>query len=115
LDASVIEDLRCLQRPGQPDVYLGLVELFLETATLSAKAVNNSAISRNLVELDDAAHSLKSSAAIVGALRLSEFCSALEAIGNGRSPIDDLDSLLNAFNDEFKVIDRALNALIDKA
>lgn len=111
LDNSVIEELRSLQKPGRPDVFLGLVSLFLETATESASKIQVSISERNFKGLADAAHSLKSSSANIGAIQLSKVCLELEKIGEGDSDLGQLNKFAGEFTREFSLVLDELTAI----
>ncbi len=101
LDLSVFEELKRLQKPGRPDIVAGLIALYLETATEIADKVVQSISNKDLEGLANAAHSLKSSSANVGATRLSKLCFELEKIGEGKALAADLAPFLETFNREY--------------
>lgn len=78
LDKTVLESLKELQRPGRPDVVKSIVGVFLETTPEIAQQIRVALTEAKFTELGDASHSLKSSAASVGALRLSDICLLME-------------------------------------
>jgi HPt (histidine-containing phosphotransfer) domain-containing protein len=63
--------------------------------------------------LADAAHPLKSSSASLGALRLSELCQELEALGLASST-DGVSDLLGELRLEFSRVRRALALCADE-
>jgi HPt (histidine-containing phosphotransfer) domain-containing protein len=91
-DVSMLEALRSLQRPGETDITRDVVQVFLETAPGRLKGVDSALRRKDVPTLERHAHSLKASAAIVGARRLSALCAELEerasdlAFGAGQRP-----------------------------
>jgi HPt (histidine-containing phosphotransfer) domain-containing protein len=85
LDLDVLASLRELQEPGEPDIVAEIGFLFLEHAPQKLSAISDAAERGDARGLQMAAHSLKSSSAYVGAMRLSAFCKALEELGRSGS------------------------------
>ena len=81
LDRSVINGLKELREPGQPDPLQELVELFFRDARPRLEAMEQAQTAGDAAKLAAAAHSLKGSASNLGARRLSELCSSLEKQG----------------------------------
>ena len=79
IDAHAIKAIVSLQRPGKPDLLTRIVDLF-KSETPKAIAAMQAGIDENdLSSVRNAAHTLKSSSAYVGAKALSERCRDLEA------------------------------------
>jgi CheY-like chemotaxis protein/HPt (histidine-containing phosphotransfer) domain-containing protein len=79
LDASVLESLRALERPGAPSLVERVVTTYLDSSP-SQLAEAREALGRgDHAVLRRVVHTLKSSSANVGAVRLSELCRGLEA------------------------------------
>jgi two-component system sensor histidine kinase/response regulator len=112
LDQTVIEQLRRLQRPGRPDFVAELVNLFLQTASIQAQQVREAVQSRRLDLLPAAAHSLKSGAANVGAMRLSQVCLQLEKIGDRAISDYNLAAVANIFESEYTSAVKELQSLL---
>ncbi|MGE0455879.1 MAG: Hpt domain-containing protein [Vicinamibacteria bacterium] len=79
LDVTMLESLRALQRPGETDIARDVVEAFLDAAPGRLRGVSGALRRKDVPTLERHAHSLKASAAMVGALRLSALCAELEA------------------------------------
>ena len=79
IDDSVIEGLRALDRKGGPSRLVRAVSRFLEVAPALAASVKAAADNGDAEALWRAAHSLKSSAAALGAQALSKRCAEIEA------------------------------------
>ena len=77
IDAGVIQSLRRLGH-GRPDLLREVVRLYLDSAPGLLQELEGAAAADDLERLRQAAHSLKSSSAYVGALALSRRCGDLE-------------------------------------
>jgi TMAO reductase system sensor TorS len=78
LDERALAELSALRRPGGGDLIGKVVRLFREGTPDLLRNIEDAAARRDGDSLGAAAHSLKSSAACVGALRLAESCERLE-------------------------------------
>lgn len=78
LDFSVLNTLRDLSEPGQPDPVVELIDLFMEDAPDRLHAMQTSLDRRDTDALKIAAHSLKGSAKNLGAKPLARICAELE-------------------------------------
>ncbi|MGB3681619.1 MAG: PAS domain S-box protein [Rubrobacteraceae bacterium] len=111
LDPDVLESLRGLQEPGEPDILAELAELFLEDATAQIGAL------REAVETGDAqailrlAHALKGSSGNMGAKETSRICARLEELGRLENT-NSAGDLLDQLEIEFDAARTALEALI---
>lgn len=84
LDASVIEMLRELGGPDEPELLEDLVEIFLDDAPARIRDIEEALAEANYELMERAAHTLKSSAANLGAMVLSASASELEAAARKR-------------------------------
>lgn len=101
LDLSVVEALKDLGGEDDPNLFNDLVDAFLSDSPSRIAAVEAALRSQDPSGASKAAHGLKSSAANMGALRLSEICRQIEAEGQ-RGDVDapeDRISLLKAHFD----------------
>jgi PAS domain S-box-containing protein len=78
LDRTVINGLKELREPGQPDPLRELVDLFLKDAQPRLEKMDAVLSAGDLAALGAAAHTLKGSASNLGARRLSLLSAALE-------------------------------------
>jgi len=81
LDLSVLEMLRSLQQPGQPDIVAKIIKTYLQEAPPLLKRLADAETAHDTTAIYQAAHALKSSSFNVGALELAKHCKELEAIG----------------------------------
>lgn len=79
VDDAVLDELRQLQVPGEPDVVTELIDILLGGLDERLDDLQQAAASGDARRAERAAHSLKSSAASLGARRLARLCQRLEA------------------------------------
>jgi two-component system, sensor histidine kinase and response regulator len=85
LDETALAELRKLQRPGQPNIVHKCLTTYLADAATLTTALCNAITGSDNKALREAAHSLKSSSAMVGARRFSELCKDLEQMGRAQA------------------------------
>lgn len=78
IDPHALKAISSLQRPGKPDLLIRIVELFKTESPKAIAAVFDGLDENDLKSVRNAAHTLKSSSAYVGAKALSEKCRDLE-------------------------------------
>ena len=78
VDREVIEGFRQLQEPGAPDIVTEFIDLFLEDLPVRREAILEALGSGEAERIRAAAHTLKSSAAYIGARELARVCRDLE-------------------------------------
>lgn len=78
MDLSVIEGLRTLREPDQPDPLRQLVDLFLRDSHARIQALEESLQADDAHKATAAAHALKGSASNLGARRLAALCNSVE-------------------------------------
>ena len=79
IDMKTLDSMRPLQRAGQPDVIPRVIGLYLSNAPSMMEELQTAVERGETATVYRLAHSLKSSSAMVGALRLSALCKTLEA------------------------------------
>ncbi len=77
LDQQALANIRSLQRPGKADIVTQVLTQYLQYSPNLVEAINKYHKGDPAL-LRDAAHSLKSSSANIGAMRLAECCRLLE-------------------------------------
>jgi HPt (histidine-containing phosphotransfer) domain-containing protein len=78
LDVAILERLRALQGDGEPDVVQDVSRVFLEDAPDRLKSIRSSLDRGEPAIAERLAHSLKSSASMLGARALSRLASQVE-------------------------------------
>ena len=79
IDKSALDVYRERERNGRVGVLVRIVSIFIEQSENDANALRQGVQDRDVAAIEFAAHTLKSSCAVVGALKLSEICKAMEA------------------------------------
>jgi len=114
LDRSVLASLRELQDDGDPDIIAEVGGLFLEHSPQKIAAILKAVENGDAKGLQTAAHSLKSSSAYVGAMRLSELSRELEMMGRSQV-MDGAEEKAERLNREYKQVMMELDAEIQRS
>jgi len=112
LDPAVISGLRMLTPPGEPDVLAEVLQLFLNEVPPRIDRLRNAWTSGNIEEMHRAAHSLKGSAGNIGAKRLYDVCSRLDALGKA-GDLATVATLVDALGEEFVKVESEIKRLIE--
>ena len=78
LDASVMEVLRSLGAPGEPDLYVEVARLFLADVPIHLTALHAAIAADSAESVRQIAHRLRGGALEMGALRMAPLCAAIE-------------------------------------
>jgi HPt (histidine-containing phosphotransfer) domain-containing protein len=78
LDPTVLESLRQLTQPGEPDVLADVLGLFLADAPARIEAIATAAMVGDAEALRRSAHTFKGAAGAIGATALQAACRELE-------------------------------------
>jgi PAS domain S-box-containing protein len=78
---QVLDQLRTLRRPGRPDPVAKILTSFLESSATYVSAIHQAVVHQNAEALVRAAHALKSSSAMIGAMGLSSILKDFELLG----------------------------------
>jgi HPt (histidine-containing phosphotransfer) domain-containing protein len=113
IDRSVLASLRELQDEGDPNIVAEVGGLFIKHSPEKVNAIMRSVESGDAKGLHIAAHSLKSSSAYVGALRLSALARELELMGRSNS-LEGAYELAQRLKTEFMQVMIALEAEIKR-
>ncbi|MGE0859803.1 MAG: response regulator [Gammaproteobacteria bacterium] len=81
LDSKMLAQIRALERDGQDEVLARVVGIYLKNAPKLLEKMQQAASTGNDDLLRNAAHSLKSASANLGATRLATLCAELETLG----------------------------------
>jgi PAS domain S-box-containing protein len=97
-----LAQLRALRRPGRPDPVAKILTSFLESSARHVSVIQEAVIHQDAKALFQAAHALKSSSAMIGALALSDFVKDFEQMGrrdkvlHNQVKMAELDALYEA-------------------
>jgi HPt (histidine-containing phosphotransfer) domain-containing protein len=100
LDRSVLDGLRELSVPGEPDILAELVGLFLEDAPPRLKALRAVLDEGDARRVKEVSHALKGSSSNMGAARMAGICAQLEDAGF-IGTLDEAPDLLERLEKEF--------------
>lgn len=114
LDPAVLDTLRKLTPPGEPDVLNEVLQLFLDEVPPRVERLRNAWTAGNIEEVHRSAHSLKGSAGNIGARRLHAICSQLDEIGKSRE-MDGAAALVDELDAEFDKVDTEIRRIIRAA
>lgn len=107
IDPEAIEHLRILEDEDEPDVVGELIRLFIANTPPRLTAMDAALAAGDLTALRRAAHSLKSSAANLGAIGIRQVCEKLEEMRDP-SLLDEVAHLVGLLHREFAVVTQAL-------
>lgn len=113
LDRAVIDTLRQLTPPGEPDVLTEVLQMFLDEVPPRLERLRNAWVAGNIQEVHRAAHSLKGSAGNVGARRLYDVCKQLDELGKAGDTASS--ALVDSLMAEYRVVEAEMNQLLRKA
>ena len=83
IDESVLDNYRRIQKPGQPDIIKRLISIYLKNSPEILHDLSRARDDSDMQQLWRGAHSLKSSSANLGAVKLAGLCEDLEMVGRG--------------------------------
>jgi CheY-like chemotaxis protein len=109
LDKAIINGLKELREPGQPDPLAELTELFFKDARPRLDAMAAAAAAGDMATLGATAHTLKGSASNLGARRLSALCAILEKQAK-TGDAEGARRTLAEVRPEFEKVEQILNA-----
>lgn len=111
LDQSVLASLRELQDAGDPDIVAEVGGLFIKHSPEKVDAIMQSVEKDDAKGLQLAAHSMKSSSAYIGAMRLSTLAKELEMMGRSNS-LNGAKEKAKMLKEEFSLVMEAILAEI---
>lgn len=110
IDMQVIQSLRELGGDDDPGLILELFDMFLADAPQRMREISEGLAKNDLVLLERASHTLKSSSANLGAVGLSSLCKQIEEIARTRS-VSGIDVLFAQSRAALTQVEAALKAL----
>jgi CheY-like chemotaxis protein len=111
IDPRAIEQIRALQRPGAPDILHKVIATYLQEAPQLLDAVRQAVAKDDAQALHHAAHSLKSTSAMLGAHTLAGLCKQLEALGHTHTTVNAAP-LFAAVEAEYESVRTALPRML---
>jgi CheY-like chemotaxis protein len=114
IDPEALETIRALERQGRPDMLARVISFYLEDSLRLLEALRRASSEGDEIGVKREAHSLKSSSANVGALRLAELCKELESSGDPVS-MDAMDRTLSRIEKEYESVREELAAQLERS
>ncbi len=100
VDRKTWDSITALQRPGKPDMLAKVLTLYLTDSRQLVDQVRQGVAAGEAQRVNEAAHSLKSRSAVLGAVLLSDLCQKIETISR-RGSVMDAEPLLNPLETAF--------------
>ncbi len=100
VDRQAWQSITALQRPGKPDMLGKILTLYLTDSQQLVDQIHRGVAAGEARLVSEAAHSLKSRSAVLGAVSLSDLCRQIEVIGRG-GPLADAEPLLTPLDTAF--------------
>ena len=107
IDPRAWESIRSLQRPGQPDMLSKVIDKYLSSSRQLLDTMRAAVPQADAGSLHRTAHSLKSSSATLGALRLAALCKEAEAMGR-TNMLNGMPALWKKIESEYALVQEAL-------
>jgi len=111
LDPAVLESLRQLTPPGEPDVLKEVLQLFLDDVPARVERLRSAWQGGDAVAVQRAAHSLTGSAGNIGATGLLGVCRQLDDVGRA-GDLSNAASLVAALDAELARVQSEIKSLI---
>jgi signal transduction histidine kinase/DNA-binding response OmpR family regulator/HPt (histidine-containing phosphotransfer) domain-containing protein len=111
VDPSALEALRALQSPGAPDIRERVIGLYLQQTPQQLGELKAALARGDAGSVARAAHTVKSSSANVGAVRLSALCRELESVAGGEDTLE-VGPRVDAIEEEYARVERELEACL---
>jgi HPt (histidine-containing phosphotransfer) domain-containing protein len=97
LDPTVLDALRQLNMPGEPDVLAEVLKMFVQEVPPRIERLRNAFAAGDIQAVHRHAHSLKGSAGNIGARAMFAVCKQLDESGDLASAAPLVDGLLAEF------------------
>jgi len=107
LDQKILENIRGLQKDGEPSLMDKIITIYLQTTPKLLQDLREAVAASDAQAMRKAAHSLKSSSANVGAMKLSDIFKDVEVIGRTGS-IQGAAALLKEIESEYQQVEKSL-------
>ena len=102
LDSAILKNILSLQKNGAQNILKKLVGLYLESAPKLISELQVGIYQHNPAAVKNAAHTLKSSSANLGARKLSALCKEVEASAVGGEDIGQLNAQFELIENEYE-------------
>ncbi|MFM8533029.1 MAG: Hpt domain-containing protein [Acidimicrobiia bacterium] len=113
LDPAVLDVLRSLSAPGEPDVLTEVLQLFMVEVPPRLDKLRNAWAEGNIQEVHRSAHSLKGSAGNIGANAMFAVCKELDEKSRS-ADTGAIGSLVDALGVEYGRVQAEIERLLHK-
>ena len=107
LDLGALDQIRALERDGASNLFEEMIQLYFQDAAKLKGEIEEAATNGDGAALRRAAHTFKSTSALVGASGLSELCRELERMGK-EGKLENMEGLLAEVEKEYRRVTGAL-------
>ncbi|ABQ25191.1 Hpt domain protein [Geotalea uraniireducens Rf4] len=114
LDQAALDNIRSLNNDAEPDVLGKVVCIYLRNSPQLLRSLSEAVAKCDAPVIEQAAHSLKSSSAMLGAMKLANLLTELEEVGHNHSDVNSCE-LVSAIEAEFIQVCKALKAELQAA
>lgn len=111
LDRAVLDSLRELTAPGEPDVLTEVLQMFLQEVPARIARLRNAWTAGDIQEMYRAAHSLKGSAGNIGAQRLFDVAKQLDERGRA-GDLANSAPLVDALAAEYEKVEAEIHRVM---
>ncbi len=113
IDLSVIDGLRELREPGEPDPVAELIDLYLNDSPRRIAQMNEALAANDGKSLKVAVHTLKGSSSNLGAKALAQLCGAFEE-RVGKQDLEGAPDLIQEIADQYQALETILRRERDR-
>lgn len=114
LDQKALDNIRALQRPGTPDLLARIIDIFLNETPDGIATIHRAMTAGDLDTVRTKAHSIKSSAAYLGATTFSSQMAELERAGR-ENDVQTCTTICKDIDTAYNDVQNSLIGLQDKA
>jgi CheY-like chemotaxis protein len=102
-----LSQLRALRRPGRPDPVAQILTSFLESSASYVSTIHQAVVQQDAEALFHAAHAMKSSSAMIGAMELSSILKDLELLGR-QGNVEGSHAKMAALDTSYEAVKQAV-------
>ena len=114
IDPQALDNIRILQRENGPALLSKVIHNYLDRAPQLLATLREAVTQNDAGTVQEAAHSLKSSSATLGATTLAALCQDLETMGH-QHDLENAAAVLSAVIAEYEMVRKALAAEFRRA
>ena len=111
IDHTVLNNIRKLQRPGRPDIFVRLIGVFLDSSANLMANIREAVHAGDPEALWKSSHSMKSSSGQIGVMRLAEICLKMEKMGR-KNNMEDAGKLLKELEEECFLLEKKFRQVL---